>query len=262
MNLDVNALITFLPQFAIGGIIALYFYITFKKYRPGPIDELEFRPAAVEENSVAEPEPETGESSALDSVVSRSMVEDGSGQQKEIDFSSSSSDVNLKLIRNDMEKKDFVSDTQLILVAINIWILGALVLSSQNTVKKLMPSIPGIYSQVLYAALAALLAVAIITTVASRVNFDKKTLAIFIAAAGGITFGLFYAPSMQWAAGLNGLIHLTVIYSAAVMAGAAAYAASSHMQRRAAFSIAAYFSFVSYGITVSMLFYNFLSHAF
>lgn len=262
MNLDVNALVTFLPQFVIGGVIALYFYTSFKKYRPGPIGELEFKPAVMEGNSQGASEPGTGESSALDSVVRKSMMEDGVDQREEIDFSSRSSDVDLKLVRNGMERKDLVSDTQLILVAINIWILGALVLSSESTVKKLMPSIPGLYSQVLYSALAAFLAVAIMTTVASRINFTKRTLAIFIAAAGGITFGLFYAPSMKWASGLNSLIHLTVIYSAAVMACAAAYAVSSYMQRRSAFSTAAYLSFASYGITVSLLFYNFLSHAF
>lgn len=261
MNFDPNALLNFLPQFVIGGALALYFYVSFRKYKPELIKDLSFiTPQG--NNSNDNTESSSDESSALDSIVSSSLEDPPEVEEDEVDYSGYSTPVDIEETMRQYERSSFIGDTQLIVLTINVWILVSLLLSSVKTVNVLLPTLPGIIHLIVLVALGASIAIAIMTTVISRVSLSKRFMAIYVAAAGGITFGTFYAPSMEWVGNLRGLIHLTVVYSAVIMACLAAYSLASYMNRKTALSASTYSSFTSYGITVFILLYNFITAVF
>ncbi len=261
MNFDPNALINFLPQFLIGGLIAIYFYATFKKFTPGGKEGLMFQATIPQVTPFSRSHPDSGGISTLDSSMSRSLHFLGATKGN-VDYSLYSSPIDINYIRANNDRASFLGDTQLILLTIDLWILIALLLSPIKTVSQLMPTLPGFVSSAMFLLLASVLGIAILTTVVSRIDFNRKTLGILVIAAGGVTLGSFYAPAMQWVGGLNGLIHLVVVYSAVVIACMGVYAAATYMRKKPAFSTSAYTSFTSYGITAFILLFNLIRVAF
>lgn len=261
MQIDLAALLSFLPQFVVAGAVSIYFYSTFKnvKFRESPDVTLDLfitrtqqeGPAGSEENDIVQ-------ASALDRIMQEYSK---SQAQNEIEETMVEDGVPHSEYRSSYNHVPFVSygmlgDTQLVLLTLDLWILLSLLLSPIRRLSSLLPSFPSGFSYIIYTILAAVIAMAILSTVISRAKIPGKVLPLLIVGAGAMTIAAFYAPSMTWINSINTIIRIVIIYSAVVMVCMAVYAIVSYLKRKSAFKASTYASFVSYGITAFILFFN------
>ena len=263
MQFDLAALISFLPQFVIGGVVAIYFFITFRKLSPEE-EKLEFLLAppdghadGLEKDRI---EHQGGERSTLDGLMESTLPEISGNSVSDAEPSIATAPFS-DFVHN-TGGKGIVADTQLILLTLDLWILVSLLLSPVKKLNLLLPSLPSTVTYSIYVVLAAVLGIAVLTTVVSRISVTKRLMAIMLVSAGALTFAAFYAPSMSWITGINGLIHLAIVYSAVVIVCMAVYTVATYMKRKPAFSASAYTSFASYGITAFILLFNLFTTAF
>lgn len=260
MPFALSGLINFLPQFIIGGLVAVYFYSTFGKKSPDrqtPEFILVRQAAGEETDQVEVPVKDLEEHSALDTVMQSYAggIDDESTEQKlsEIDHPSA---LFTPYEKDPGDSRSLLADAQLILLSLDLWILVSLLLSPVSRLTNLLPSVSSSYSTVIYLALSIALALAVLTTIVSRVNITRKSIAIMIAIGGGVTLAAFFAPSMIWVDKYSELIRIVIIYSAVAVVCIAVYALSTSLKKRTAFTTSAYASFTSYGLTAFVLFYN------
>lgn len=265
MQIDLVAFYSFLPQFAAAGIVSIYFYSTFRKTHFEHSIAKKFLIGESSEpwgdGSGSDKETDQGNEetqlTALDRIMADYVSNDGKKDtEDEGELLLPHSKYRTPFVKPERVSYGILGDTQVILLSLDLWILVSLLLSPINRISALLPTFPTGYSYIIYTILGAAIAIAILTTVVSRIKVTRNTLTIMIIAAGAITFGLFYAPSMAWLNGMNGIIRIVILYSAVVLVCMAVYAISTFIHRRKAFRASAYASFASYGITSFLLFFN------
>lgn len=250
MAFSLTALLSFLPQFAIGGILAIYFFTYFKRLSPFSTITLNLELYKTEADKTTRPKfsyynRTQGE---LDNLLAHSF-----GIPENSYFVAKKTKINLRKFT----RSNFMADVQLLILTLNLWIILSLVLSPMSRVSTLLPSIPAMPSTYLYIVLSATLSAAVLTTASSRLMPRGKILALFVGASGVSTFLLlYYSPIMAWVNDFVGIYKFLILYSTVVVVCFAAYLVASYSRRQTAFLASSYASFASYALTAFLLFFN------
>lgn len=266
MHIDIAALVSFLPQFVIGGVVSIYFYSTLRNTRFRETPDVTTK-MYLDEVSTAETEESVMSSETQTTALDRIMEEYAESQSSAVDKSEEEhavDEVPHSKYHSTFNKTPYISygvlgDTQLILLSLDLWILISLLLSPVKRLSALLPAFPSGFSYLIYAILGAIIAISVLSTVVSRIKISKRILPFMIIGAGALAFATFYAPSMVWINGVNGIIKIVILYSAVVLVCMSVYAVATFLKRSSAFSTSAYASFASYGVTAFILFFNLFS---
>lgn len=250
MAFSLTSLLSFIPQFAVGGLLAIYFFSFFRRLSPfAPVTfELgQYKSNSAEKTPYEAPK-YTRTRGDLDDLISRSFT-----VNRNVYFIAKKSMANIGKITS----SNFLAEIQILILALNLWIILSLVLSPFSMVSSLLPTIPMVPSQYIYMAMSILLSAAVLTTAASRLMPRGKMLALFVGLSGGSTFLLlYYAPLMAWVHSFIGIYMLLILYSSVVVVCFSAYFVATVARRHSAFLASSYTSFASYALTAFLLFFN------
>lgn len=247
MHFDIASLISFLPQFAVGGIIAAYFYSFFNKKKPEDPEKIEFIVPRTASKEVKDKD--EGNTHALDAIM-ESVGHLAENEKREYEAMASPYSKHVE------GPKSILPDAQVLVLSLELWVLLFIALSPIGKLQFLLPSFSRFDSYMLYSALAVVLGISIMSTVTSRLSLSRRISGIAVVVAGLITFLSFYAPSMAWINATASLIHLVIVYSAIVVVCMVAYILSTSHKRRRVFLTSTYATFATYGITSFLLIYN------
>ncbi len=233
MAFSLTALISFLPQFLIGGLLAIYFYAYFRKL--SPVAPISFNSDYYRiSNSV-----DGGEEISQD--------------PEPLYYIGKHTDFNARAF----QKSSLIADAQILVLTLDLWIIISLVLSPSGRVAKLLPNLSGVSLTLLYAILGILLSAAILTTAVSRLNLSKKVVALLVSLSGALTLVLFYyAPLMSWVHSYTSIFRLLVLYTAVIGTCFATYLIATFARKKTAFAVSSYSSFISYGLTAFLFLLN------
>lgn len=239
MPFDVEALLQILPEFAIAGIISILFYMVLNR----SVEVTPSRPQfiVVRGDTVDELLAAAGTESGKDSPAVNSTP-----------FSSEGNSDALKGLR----------ESQMIVVTVSLWILLSLILLPTKDLNDILPQLPLNSYFIVYAVLAALFLISVVTTIVTRIKVTGFTLILLLIAGAGISYLAFYLPSMQWVNNYVVLLRAVVIYCASAATVFVIYFLSRILDKGHAVRLSIVGTFGLYAFTVILLVWNMAENIF
>lgn len=266
MEFALSAIIDFAPRLIIAGVLTYFFISAFDKMKPLEYERPKVFLSAASENAFGSkhrnhtPTPSYSYGRLLGSQLEdrASVVTYGSsfgkGSPQEVTF--------LHRTSNEADDHGFLRDSQMIMLAVDMWMLLTLLLSPLSSLDSLLPSISTGLVTVIYVSMGIALFIGVMATTVSRMRITTRSLVVIFAAEIVASIVIYMLPSMQWTSGLGLFMHVLVIYITAIFACALTYLLAFFITRRTAFYLASTMSLSVYIILLILFVTNFFSSAF
>lgn len=218
-----------LPELFLAGIMALLFYINFRKLKVKTSVRTDFI------------------------LVRGDNLESNGGEVPGMENYSPLHEKNYFL-------REILLGSHMVFLSVTLWIALTMVMIPLTKLYLIFPRFGSAGTLIVYGALAIIITVSLVTTVVSRIKITKLTIILLLVAGGAGVFISFYLPLMGWASSFGQILKLVFVYCAVAFAEFGIYYISSIMKERNTVRVATIGSYASYFFISALLALNLFSN--